>query len=584
MYFAAVPALAPLPLMGRGRGWGGTGPAIAAAILLVVAQAIPGTAQPADTIITNAKVVTLDQRSTIAEGIAIRGERILAVGTAVDVRALAGPSTARIDVEGRTIIPGLIDSHIHAIRAGHRAATEVSWVGLPTLKLAIEKVAAAAREKPPGTWIVIGGGWTPGQFEERRRPTLAEIDAASPNAPVYIQLFYRAVMLNTVGTRRFSFDDDGQVAAVGFMRDDKLAGWFTGDSRAVTELFDRLPAPQLADSERGTYAYLATLAGLGVTGVLDPGGHNIHLRDYAAVKNLAREKSLPVRVVYSLSAPFRGSAPDDFKFMLASTSMQRAPSALVRFNGIGERVTWGLFNNDNPSDADKREFLEAARWAAERGLTLTVHWNNDRSVHHVLEIFEQVNAEHPIRDLRWSIAHLHDATPATLTRMKALGVGWLVQNGLYFATPAFLAQRAARINVSPPIKTALAMGVRVGAGTDANRVMDHNPFLSLRWMTDGRTVEGLPTRAAPELLTREEALRLYTGGSAWFTFDELERGTLEAGRLADLAVLSADYLTIPAAELPALRSVLTFVGGRVVHRNLPQGGHTWSGPDWSGRF
>jgi len=181
-----------------------------------------------------------------------------------------------------------------------------------------------------------------------------------------------------------------------------------------------------------------------------------------------------------------------------------------------------------------------------------------------------VNREIPIAPLRWSIAHLNDATPDHLARMKALGVGWLMQNAMYFQGEAFLRERGNEVmRLTPPIRTALNMGLVVGGGTDAHRVMSYNPFVSLQWMIDGRTVGGLATRDADETPTREEALRLYTQGSAWFTFDEAKRGTLKVGKLADLAVLSKDYMSVPAAEVGALTSLLTMVGGRIVYADGP---------------
>jgi hypothetical protein len=211
-------------------------------------------------------------------------------------------------------------------------------------------------------------------------------------------------------------------------------------------------------------------------------------------------------------------------------------------------------------------------------MALTAHWNNDRSVHHLLDVLERVDREIPIRDLRWSIAHLHDASDASLMRMKALGVGWLMQNGLHFAAASFLAARGGAINRAPPIRTAMRLGLKIGGGTDANRVMSYNPFVSLKWMVDGRTVDGMPTRGASELISREDALRLYTKGSAWFIFDDDRRGTLEVGRLADLAVLDKDYLTVPADEIGTIKSMLTMVGGRIVHA---QGSFAELGPDWT---
>jgi predicted amidohydrolase YtcJ len=242
----------------------------------------------------------------------------------------------------------------------------------------------------------------------------------------------------------------------------------------------------------------------------------------------------------------------------------------LRFSGIGENVAWGMYNNDNPTQAQKQQYYEIAGWAASRGLTLTQHWNNNKSVAHLLDVFERVDKEISIAKLRWSVAHLNDATPESLARMKALGVGWLMQNAMYFQGEAFLRERGGEVmKLTPPIKTALNLGLAVGGGTDAHRVMSYNPFVSLQWMLDGMTVGGTATRSADETPSREEALRLYTTGSAWFTHDDTRRGTLAAGKLADLAVLPKDYMTMPVAEIGALTSLLTMVGGRIVYAAGP---------------
>src|SRR5262249_53222775 len=176
----------------------------------------------------------------------------------------------------------------------------------------------------------------------------------------------------------------------------------------------------------------------------------------------------------------------------------------------------------------------------------------------------------PIAGLRWSIAHLNDGSVASFERMKALGVGWLMQDAMYFNGDGLIRTRGVDVaKRTPPIRTALNMGIHVGGGTDAHRVMSYNPFASLQWMIDGKTIAGTLTRDADELAGREEALRLYTEGSAWFTHDEGRRGALIAGRLADLAVLTKDYATVPAGEIGGIESGLTMVGGRIVHAGGP---------------
>jgi hypothetical protein len=375
----------------------------------------------------------------------------------------------------------------------------------------------------------------------------------------------------------------GGIAAIGLAKHSGLAarltierdragaetGWVTGDNRAVSELFDLLPSPSFAQKRAGTRAFFRVLNSVGLTGVIDPGGYNLSMPDYQPLFSLWREGALTLRVRFSLCAPRRGHETEDLAALTQILPMGFGDDWL-RFNGIGENVTWGMYNNDSPSAADKERLTEALRWAVSRDMTATFHWHNNRSVHHLLEVLERVDAETPIARLRWSIAHLNDASPDSLTRMQRMGVGWLMQNAFYFRGEAFLGQRGAdAAALAPPIVSALRMGVVIGGGTDAHRVMSYNPFLSLQWMLDGRTVGGMPTRSPKEIPTREEALRLYTQGSAWFVFDEDKRGTLAVGQLADLAVLSRDYLTVPVAEIGAIVSLMTMVGGRIVYADGP---------------
>jgi predicted amidohydrolase YtcJ len=342
-------------------------------------------------------------------------------------------------------------------------------------------------------------------------------------------------------------------------------GWLEGDNATITALFDKLPLPNFDQSVEGTKQFFRELNRLGLTGVSDPGGFNLTAPSYQPLFKVWRDHALTVRVVFSMFAQRPGKELEDYQSLTAMMPMGFGDDWL-RFNGIGENVAWGMYNNDNPTEAQKQQYYEIMKWAASRGMTMTQHWSNNVSVHHLLDVLERVNREIPIAPLRWSIAHLNDASDTNLARMKALGVGWLMQDAMYFGGDGFIRARGLEaIRRVPPIATSLKMGVQVGAGTDAHRVMSYNPFAALQWMLDGRTISGTATRGEEELPSREEALRLYTAGSTWFTFDEDKRGTLAPGKYADLAVLSKDFLTVPTGEIGNIESLLTMVGGRIVY-------------------
>jgi predicted amidohydrolase YtcJ len=526
--------------------------------------------EPPDTVLVNAKVVVYD--GPPAQALAVRSGRIAAIGDTRDIRAMAGPATRVIDVDGRTVIPGLIDSHIHAIRAGLSYSTEVHWSGVRSLDEALDRLRIAAKTAPKGTWLVVAGGWTDRQFREDRRPTQAEIAAAAPDHHVYVQELYSRVLLGPGGPDALGITPNPELASrVTIERDKegKPTGWLSGDNRTISDLFNLLPRPSGSQKVDGTKAFFRALNAMGLTGVLDPGGYNLAIEDYQPLLQIWRERGLTLRVRYSLSAPRRDHELEDFKALTRLVPMGFGDEWL-RFNGIGENVTWGLYNNDDPSEAQKAQLTDVLRWAVSRGMTATFHWQNERAVHHLLDVLERVNAETPLAKLRWSIAHLNDASPASLERMKAMGLGWLVQNAFYFRGEAFLGQRGAEAaRAAPPIVSAIRLGLPVGAGTDAHRVMGPSPFVALQWMLDGKTVSGIAMRAPAELPTRIDALRLYTQGSAWFTFEERNRGALAAGGLADLAVLSRDYLSVPLAEIGGTVSLLTMVGGRIVYADAP---------------
>jgi predicted amidohydrolase YtcJ len=530
-------------------------------------------AQQADTILVNGKVLTVDAAFSIQEAIAVRDGRILAVGRSADVAKLAGPSTRRIDLGGRTVIPGLIDSHMHATRAALSFTTEVNWIGARSLADALERLRQAARGAKPGAWlIVVTPPATLDAFPERRRPTQAEIVAAAPNNPVYVQLAYGWGLLTPLAFKALNIASEADVPKQNRLERDaagNLTGVITGN---LVDFFERMPKPSVEQQIEGTRAFFRELNRLGLTGVVDPGGNNVTPREYQALFKVWSDRALTVRVAYSLCGMTDGREFEEYQNYLALLP-QGFGDEMLRFNGIGERITWAMNGIDGkPSEEAKAKYYEIVRWAASRGLAVTMHWNGEGNADELLGIFERVNAEFRIAPLRWTIAHLNDGSARTFQRMKALGIGWTVQDAMYNngdevvkRVGAVAAQRL------PPVNTAMKNGVPIGMGTDAHRVSTYNPFTVLQWLLDGRTASGAATRGADETPSRADALRSYTIGSAWVSFDEDVRGSLETGKWADLAVLSGDYMTVPVEQIGRIESVLTMVGGRLVHASGPYG-------------
>src|SRR6266566_4921500 len=395
---------------------------IVSAVFAIVAASAP--AQGIDTILVNGKILTVDQQFSIRSALAVREGRIAAIGSDAEVRKLAGAKTRTIDLQGRTVIPGLIDSHMHAIRAALSFSTEVNWIGARSLPEALARVRNAARTMKPGAWLIVAGGWNVDQFQERRRPTQAELIAAAPNNPVYVQLGYGWAILTPAGFKALNISSEADLPQGGRFEKGaggKTTGAITGGQTAIIALFDRLPKPSAEDEVEGTKLFFRELNRLGMTGFVDPGGNNLFPTDYPALFKLWRGGQMTVRVDFALNGQTPGKEFEEYQQWTRLLPMGFGDD-MLKFNGIGERITWDMNNNEKPSEAQKDRYYEIIKWAAEQGLMLTMHWTRDASVDELLSLFEKLNREVPIASLRWSIAHLNDASEKSLQRMKALGM------------------------------------------------------------------------------------------------------------------------------------------------------------------
>jgi predicted amidohydrolase YtcJ len=549
------------------------GRALAAfAALYLGCQPGVASAETADTVLFNGKILTADKDFKVQEALAIAHGQVLATGTTAAMKKLAGDKAKLVDLGGRTVIPGLTDGHIHGIRAALTFGTEVNWIGVPTLKEALEKVRQAAKDQKPGSWIVVAGGWTEEQFAEKRRPTALEVAAAAPDNPVYIQHLYDWLLLTPKAMETLNIRDDADVTPGGKLErdsDNKPTGVVNGNGNTLGKIFDKLPKPTPDQQVDSSKKFFREMNSLGITGIVDGGGVSMYPANYQAVFKLWHDKKLTLRVAYHLCAPKPGSELADLQ-NLTQLLPPGFGDEMLHFNGPGEILVWADWTDGDITPDGKARLSELLRWAASKGYTIQLHWNPDRTVHDLLDVVEDIAKDYPVRDLRWTVLHLYDASEDNLKRMKSLGLIWGVQDGLYFGGEKLQhdvgVEPARRL---PPIVTAMRLGLTVAGGTDAHRVSSYNPFVALQWYLDGTTIGGVKTRGDAEAPSRRQALEMYTRNSAFMANDDDKRGTLEPGKFADLAVLSADYLTAPVKEIGKIRSVLTMVGGNVVYAGQP---------------
>src|ERR1700730_4312522 len=291
------------------------GIAIFAALYFTLA-ASPAFAETADTILFNGKILTVDKDFSTQQALAIGHGQVLASGTSAAMKKLAGDKARLIDLGGRTVIPGLTDGHIHGIRAALTFGTEVNWIGVPSLKQALEKVREAGKVQKPGSWIVVAGGWTEEQFAEKRRPPPREVAEAAPDNPVYIQHLYDWLLLTPKAMEALNIRDDQDVTPGGKLErdgDNRPTGVVIGNGNTLGKIFDRLPKPTLDQQVDGSKRFFREMNSLGSTGIVDGGGVSMLPANYQAVLKLWHDKQLTLRVAYNLCAPKPGSELADLQ-------------------------------------------------------------------------------------------------------------------------------------------------------------------------------------------------------------------------------------------------------------------------------
>lgn len=525
-----------------------------------------------DLILVNAEILTMDPHQPRASAIAITGDEVSAVGSTRSVARLRGRDTQTINLRGRTVIPGLIDGHTHAIRGGQTFDQETYWLDAGSLDEALSRVSEAANEREPGEWVAVVGSWHPNQFAERRPPTVAELTEASPTTPVYVQYLYDYALVNEAGIEALGLNTSTTPPAPGIVVERDESGQATGRLLGGIGAFNSLVASILPatfeERKDSLEKFFTALNTSGVTGVIDDSAGPAAA--YETLFALSDEGRLSLRAGFRVPAQAPGNESAFFESVMAFRA-PRERGGPTPFVGMGESIVFGV--NDGvrmgpgflATPEALAELEEVATLAASRRIPLEIHAYTDDAASQILDVFERVNATHPIRDLRWAMAHLNTGSPETIARMKALGMAYSVQMGPYFEGPAILEANGPEVALRSAARVALDEGLVVAGGTDATRIGDYRVWPALEFHVTGASLGDAVVRPPDQRMTRMEALRSYTLDSAWLAFDDDDRGSLEKGKLADLAVLDAPYLRVPATRISEIRSLVTLRGGEAVY-------------------
>lgn len=548
------------------------------AVLLVFAEAsasLLAQQSPPELVFSNGKIITVDERFSIAQAVAIRGGRVLATGTNQAIAQLAGPNTRRIDLKGKAVIPGLIDNHMHLLRAGSTWAKELRFDGVDSRKQATEMLRARVKAAAPGEWIYNIGGWTHQQFTDESRGsdrpfTREELDQIAPNNPVSLQESYYQVFLNSKALEALKLEanapDPPEFVRGSVERDSKgrPTGVIKGDIAGTRAVANKLPKVSPEQLEASTQALVRDMNRAGLTSFGVPG---CEAEVLAILEKWKTEERLNVRT-FCIGGAAAGTpqAVDRSLQQIAGMKLFQGDSFIDDVS-FGESVYSPLHDpmfalKSNPPPDQLAQWRRMAMAIAQAGLPLHVHAELTGTIDAFLDQIDAVNKEYPIKNLRWALAHVNQINASQLERMKKLGMyaavhPWAVINGAImhegFGDGAY---------DMPPLSTIQNSGIVWGLGSDGTAANQILPFTTLYFAVTGKMAGG--TKVIRQTISREDALIAHTRKNAYFVFQENNLGSIQAGKLADLVVLDRDYLTIPADQIKDIKPVMTVVGGRIV--------------------
>jgi predicted amidohydrolase YtcJ len=536
-------------------------------------------AQPADLVLRGGNVITVDKDWRIAQAVAVKDGRFLTIGDDAAMTGHIGPTTQVIELAGKTVVPGLIDSHLHQLFAGLNGPA-VQLLGARSVTDVQAAIGERVARTPPGQWVTASSGWHESILAEGRMPTRLELDKVSPNNPVFIPRGGHVVTVNSKALELAGITKGTPNPEGGVIVRDEATGEPTGVllETAATLVRKVLPPPPANMAELLKIA-MRNLNSYGIVGVVEPGIDERQIALYRAVHD-AGDMTVRTDVLY------RALRKADVEKGISAIKAQKNDD-MLRFVGIkypldggveGGRMTWPYrIVPGEQTDAAYRgvlllppggedEYVAGLKLIADARLQAQTHAVGNETIDLIVQSYERVNRETPIRDLHWTIMHLFHPSDAALKTMADIGIMATMQDH-----PVLLGHNQRRwwgdehAAYAIPIRKAIDAGVTVGGGTDGP-VVPVDPFLSMWWMTTRQVLKGY-VLGKEHAITAKEALQLYTINNARIQGVDKERGSIEVGKLADLAVLSQNILSIPLDDIRETKAHLTLLGGKVVYRN-----------------
>ncbi|MES2609984.1 MAG: amidohydrolase [Pseudomonadota bacterium] len=552
-----------------------------------------------DLILHHGRFTTLNRAQPTASAVAIAGGRFTQIGTDREILPLAGPGTRVIDLQGRSVLPGLIDNHLHIIRGGLNFNMELRWDGVRSLADAMAMLRRQVAVTPAPQWVRVVGGFTEHQFAEKRLPTIAELNAVAPDTPVFILHLYDRALLNAAALRAVGYTRETPAPPGGEIVRDSAGnptGLLLAKPNAAILYATLAKGPKLPHDYQvnSTRHFMRELNRLAVTGAIDAGGgFQAYPDDYAVIQELADADQLTIRLAYNLFTQKPKQEKEDFLHWTA-TSQYKQGTDYFRHNGAGEMLVFSAadfedFRQPRPEMGPEMEddLEDVVRILAQNRWPWRMHATYDETITRALDVFEKVNRDTPLAGLNWFFDHAETISERSIDRIAALGGGVAVQHRMAYQGEYFVERYGAgAAEATPPVKRMLEKGVKVSAGTDATRVASYNPWVSLSWLVTGKTVGGLQLTPQRNCLDREAALRMWTENVTWFSNEEGKKGRIEVGQLADLVVPDRDFFACPESDIADTTALLTVVGGKVVYGVGEFAAHDGAAPppampDWS---